>query len=210
MGCLRANMVALRRTVRGAMDEFEQRLAAAQAGDETAFVHLFRSVQPTLLRYLATLGGPLAEGAAAETWVSIVRDLRRFRGDEAGWRSWVFTIGHARLRDAQRRARREPVSVDADLERSAGPAADDVEASVGKPLSTQAALVLIGSLPRDQAEAVLLRYVVGLDAPATARVLGKRPGAVRVAAHRGLHRLAILLGSEAETDLSAPSGAEVT
>jgi RNA polymerase sigma-70 factor (ECF subfamily) len=192
------------------MDEFDQRLAAAQAGDETAFVHLFRSIQPTLLRYLATLGGPLAEDAAAETWVSVVRDFRRFRGDEVGWRSWVFTIGHARLRDAQRRAGREPASIDIDLERSVGPAADDVEASVEEVLSTEAALALIGNLPRDQAEAVLLRYVVGLDAPATGRVLGKRPGAVRVAAHRGLRRLATVLQSDGVTDLTASSVAEVT
>jgi RNA polymerase sigma-70 factor (ECF subfamily) len=190
------------------MEEFEQRLASARAGDEVAFVHLFRSVQPTLLRYLATLGGQLAEDAAAETWVSVVRDLRRFRGDEAGWRSWVFTIGHARLRDAQRRAGREPVSVDTDLEPALGPAADDVEASVEELLSTESALALIGRLPRDQAEAVLLRYVVGLDAPATAKVLGKRPGAVRVAAHRGLRRLATLLPAGL-TDPTASTVAEV-
>jgi RNA polymerase sigma-70 factor (ECF subfamily) len=41
---------------------------------------------------------------------------------------------------------------------------------------------------------VLLRVVVGLDGPAAARVLGKRPGAVRTAAHRGLKRLARELG----------------
>jgi len=192
------------------MDEFEQRLAAAQAGDEAAFVDLFRSIQPILLRYLATLGGPLAEDAAAETWVRVVRDLGRFRGDEAGWRSWFLTIGHARLRDAQRRAGREAVAVEADFESALGPAADDVEASVEALVSTEAALALIGRLPRDQAEAVLLRYVVGLDAPATARVLGKRPGAVRVAAHRGLRRLATLLEAEGVTDLTAPSVAEVT
>jgi RNA polymerase sigma-70 factor (ECF subfamily) len=34
---------------------------------------------------------------------------------------------------------------------------------------------------------------VGLDTNATAAVLGKRPGAVRVAAHRGLRRLAARL-----------------
>jgi RNA polymerase sigma-70 factor, ECF subfamily len=192
------------------MDEFEQRLAAAQAGDEAAFVQLFRSVQPILVRYLATLGGPLAEDAAAETWVRVVRDLHRFRGDEAGWRSWVFTIGHARLRDAQRRARRETATVDAELEPMLGLAADDVDASVEELLSTESALALIGRLPYDQAEAVLLRYVVGLDAPSTARVLGKRPGAVRVAAHRGLRRLATLLPSEGVTDLAAASVAEVT
>ncbi|MGH3115758.1 MAG: RNA polymerase sigma factor [Gaiellales bacterium] len=194
----------------GGMDEFEQRLAAAQAGDEAAFVYLFRSVQPTLLRYLTTLGGSLAEDAAADTWVRVVRDLGRFRGDEAGWRSWVFTIGHARLRDAQRRARREPIPVDADLEPALGPAADDVEASVEELLSTTSALALIGQLPRDQAEAVLLRYVVGLDASAAARVLGKRPGAVRVAAHRGLRRLAAGLAPEGVTDPAAPSVAELS
>jgi RNA polymerase sigma-70 factor (ECF subfamily) len=45
-------------------------------------------------------------------------------------------------------------------------------------------------LPRDQAEAVMLRVVAGLDATHAAQVLGKRPGAVRVAAMRGLRRLA--------------------
>jgi RNA polymerase sigma-70 factor, ECF subfamily len=57
-------------------------------------------------------------------------------------------------------------------------------------ISTDAAVVLITTLPQDQAEAVLLRVVVGLDTESVARVLGKRPGAVRVATHRGLRRLA--------------------
>ena len=61
-------------------------------------------------------------------------------------------------------------------------------------MSTEYALELVGGLPRDQAEAVLLRVVVGLDGPAAARVLGKRPGAVRTAAYRGLKRLAKQLG----------------
>jgi RNA polymerase sigma-70 factor (ECF subfamily) len=41
---------------------------------------------------------------------------------------------------------------------------------------------------------VLLRYVAGLDVAATGQVLGKLPGTVRGAAHRGLARLAALLG----------------
>jgi RNA polymerase sigma-70 factor (ECF subfamily) len=66
-------------------------------------------------------------------------------------------------------------------------------------LSTEYALQLVAGLPRDQAEAVLLRVVVGLDGPAAARVLGKRPGAVRTAAHRGLKRLGRQLGAEGVT-----------
>lgn len=175
------------------MDDFAELLAAAQAGDETAFIRLFRSVQPTLLRYLTTLGGPLGEDAAADTWVSVVKGLPRFSGDEAGWRAWVFTIGHARLRDAQRRSHRDPVPVDTHAELAETPADLDVAASVDELMTTEAALRLVSRLPPDQAAVVLLRHVAGLDVAATAEVLGKRPGAVRVAAHRGLQRLATMV-----------------
>ncbi len=55
-------------------------------------------------------------------------------------------------------------------------------------------LTLIASLPPDQAEIIMLRVVAGLDAREVARMVGKSPGAVRVAAHRGLRRLAGLAG----------------
>lgn len=62
---------------------------------------------------------------------------------------------------------------------------------------------MIARLPRDQAEAVLLRVVVGLDAKAAARVLGKRPGAVRTAAYRGLRKLAEQLATAGVTNSEA-------
>jgi len=70
-------------------------------------------------------------------------------------------------------------------------------------LATSAALRLIASLPADQAEAVLLRVVVGLDATTAGEILGKRAGAVRVAAHRGLKNLAKML--EAHDSLGTAS-----
>ncbi len=42
----------------------------------------------------------------------------------------------------------------------------------------------------DQAEIIVLRVVAGLGTAEVARLVGKSPGAVRVAAHRGLRRLA--------------------
>jgi RNA polymerase sigma-70 factor (ECF subfamily) len=169
--------------------EFEDRLAGAKAGDESCFVELFRSIQPALLRYLRTIGGSLAEDVASETWVSVVKGLDRFKGDESGWRAWVFTIARSRLYDAQRRAGRMPPTVDGDEELVTRDDGFDVAAHVEEMFSTEAALALIRTLPKDQAEAVLLRHVAGLDVARTAKVLGKRPGAVRVAAHRGLKRL---------------------
>ena len=51
-------------------------------------------------------------------------------------------------------------------------------------------VALVAGLSRDQAEAVALRVIAGLDTAAVARLLGKSPGAVRVALHRGLRVLA--------------------
>ncbi|MFF8269498.1 RNA polymerase sigma factor [Streptomyces sp. NPDC016562] len=70
-------------------------------------------------------------------------------------------------------------------------------------VATAEALALVAALPRVQAEAVLLRVVMGLDARGAARVMGKRAGAVRRAAHRGLRTLARLLE---EQGASRPGG----
>src|SRR5258708_5644233 len=67
---------------------------------------------------------------------------------------------------------------------------EDTGGAAMEAISTDAAIKLIATLPRDQAEAVLLRVVVGLDARSAAEVLGKRSGAVRTASYRGLRRLA--------------------
>lgn len=181
------------------LGDFDACMAAAKEGNEGAFVELFRSVQPALLRYLTTLGGGLAEDVASETWVSVVRSLHKFSGDEKGWRSWVFTIAHSRLRDAQRSAVRAPVPVDTDDYLSSRPSTLDVAAEVEEMFSTEAALALIGTLPPEQAEVVLLRHVAGLEVAHVAKIVGKQPGTVRVSVHRGLKRLAHLLAErEAE------------
>jgi RNA polymerase sigma-70 factor (ECF subfamily) len=179
------------------MPEFERLLAAAKGGDEASFSALFRALQPRLLRYLRTVAPGLADDVASDTWLSVVRGLDRFSGDEPGWTAWVFTIARARMVDAQRRAVRTPIPYDVDVALDSWPAPDDVDAAVEETLSTEAALALIRRLPRQQAEVVLLRHIVGLGVEHTAQVLGKRPGAVRVAAHRGLNQLAAMLPDHA-------------
>lgn len=71
---------------------------------------------------------------------------------------------------------------------------DTAEASLER-MSTEAALDLIAGLPREQAEIIVLRAIAGLDVAQVAQIVGKRPGAVRVAAHRGLRALAARLST---------------
>ena len=165
-------------------------LAAARRGDEDAFRALYRDIQPKLLRYLQVLVGADAEDVASDAWLQIARDLGSFRGDLDGFRGWATTIARNRAMDHLRRQQRRPVvhGTVEDVAEPAGP--EDTAQAALDSAATDAALTLIARLPRDQAEAVLLRVVVGLDAKAAAKVLGKRAGAVRTAAHRGLRALA--------------------
>jgi RNA polymerase sigma-70 factor (ECF subfamily) len=164
---------------------------AAQQGSADAFRLLYRDMQPRLLRYLRALAGDDAEDVASETWLQAARDLAGFTGGYDAFRGWVTTIARHRAADHARHRSRRPPSAPVPAEDLAGlSAADDTAASAIEAVGTDEALRLIASLPPDQAEAVLLRAVVGLDAKTAARVTGKRPGAIRSAAHRGLRTLA--------------------
>ena len=178
-------------------------LAAARLGEEWAVAALWRDVHPRLLRYLrVAAGAEAAEDLASEIWLEIAGGLGRFDGDWTSFLRFVFTICRRRVIDAGRRAgrrRTEPMPPAALA--AAGPAAvDDVEAG----LALDAALARLAALPRDQAEVILLRVVVGLDADTVGDVLGKRPGTVRVLQHRGLERLAKAVGEERRVTNDVP------
>jgi RNA polymerase sigma-70 factor, ECF subfamily len=170
--------------------DIDEAIRAAQDGDEVAFRVLFRHVQPRLLRYLTGLVGPDAEDVAADAWLQIARDLGTFQGDADKFRGWASRVARNRAIDHMRYINRRPVSslqIDELIDLVSD---ENVERSALDRLSTDKTIALISLLPRDQAEAVLLRVVMGLDAASAAQVLGKRPGAVRTAAHRGLRALA--------------------
>lgn len=186
-------------------DDPSTALRAAQDGDEGAFRQLYRAVQPGLLRYVRLLVGDDAEDVASEAWLQIARDLAKFRGDLDGFRGWAATIARHRAMDHLRHQRRRPAASEGTEQLAEVPAREDTAGSAVEAIGTGAALAMIEKLPRDQAEAVLLRVVMGLDAPAAAKVLGKRPGAVRTAAHRGLRRLADdLAGQDARRMAALP------
>jgi RNA polymerase sigma-70 factor, ECF subfamily len=108
----------------------------------------------------------------------------------------VFAIARHQVLDWRRRAARRPIQ-DLPVSGLAEPLApDDPAADAVEGASTRAALALIATLPTDQAEAIVLRVVAGLEVSRVAELMGKRPGTVRVLTHRGLRRLAERLGAD--------------
>jgi len=170
-------------------DEFPEVLAAAQGGSAAAWEVLLGDLAPALLGYLRLRGAGDPEGTAGEVFLDLARSIGRFSGDEAGFRSWAFVIAHRRLVDERRRrARRKEVAVaPADLPER--PASDRIEEEALGSVSLDEVRRLLDALSRDQAEVITLRFVGDFSLEETARVLGKRVGAVKALQHRALAAL---------------------
>jgi RNA polymerase sigma-70 factor (ECF subfamily) len=164
-------------------------LRAAKGGEAEALTTLYRWIHPRVLRYLRARAPHVAEDLASEVWLDVAAGLGAFDGDLDGFRGWVFTIARRRLVDERRRAARRPeLSLDEVALGSREPSGD-VEGEALDRLSTQEAIALVRRLPEDQADVVLLRILGGFSVDEVARIVGKRPGSVRVIQHRALRRL---------------------
>jgi RNA polymerase sigma-70 factor, ECF subfamily len=181
---------------------FPKVLRAAADGDGAAFAMLWRDTHPPLLRYLWVAAGDAAEDLASDVWLDVARRIPKFKGGEPEFRGWLFTLARRKVIDRHRYEARHPESPTGDIEPLDRAASDDTYAAALEDISTGAALGLIATLPRDQAEIIVLRVVVGMDATQVARIVGKSPGAVRVASHRGLRTLSARLAAAG----SEPSG----
>jgi RNA polymerase sigma-70 factor (ECF subfamily) len=172
---------------------FRDQIERARAGDERAYEAIWRRFNPRLVRYLRAMAGPHeAEDLASITWIEVVRSLQRFDGGPDEFRAWIFSIARLRMLDLRRLQSRRPrsVAVDGWDEVAEVGGAEDPAAIAVREESTEAALAFIATLPKDQADILLLRIVAGLDVAAVAEVVGKRPGTVRVSMHRALKKLA--------------------
>ena len=176
---------------------------AAGRGEHWALTELFRAYHPRLLRYLRAQAPEAAEDIASEVWIGVARGVEHFRGDEAGFRGWLFTIARRRLIEHRRRlARQRTLALlrdDFDTPSPLGHGGDPAGAVLDR-LGAQGAIEeLVAELTPEQAEAVLLRVVGGLPVAEVARIMDRPAGSVRVLCHRALRRLAVRYGSEVQT-----------
>jgi RNA polymerase sigma-70 factor (ECF subfamily) len=158
------------------MLDFRGTLEGAQHGDEEAFARLWREFHPGLLRYLRIKAAPVSEDLAADIWVRVLRALPN------------YTTARNRLTDWYRSGERR-IDVIEHASLIVLPSANNVEDEAAENSATDRAIALIAELPPDQAEAVMLRIVVGMDVARVATIMERTPGSIRVLCHRGLRRL---------------------
>ncbi len=161
---------------------------------------LYDAVASKLLGYLRLRGAGDPEGLLGDTFVQLARNLDTFEGDEAGFRSWAFTIAHHRLIDERRRHARRPTPVTLDQAPvDSWAATTDVESEAIEAADLGTVDRLLAHLSEDQRTVVVLRILGGLTASETARTMGKSEGSVRVLLHRALRILRDRLHSRGVT-----------
>jgi len=176
-------------------------VSAARTGDQVAWRTLYGLHHRRLTVWLRSLPAGDAmdspEDIAAEAWLLAAAKLGEFQGSDDDFAGWLFTLARNTAANSHRksvRRRTEPTDVEASAHEVWGLAPDDI-ARVDEQDSTRE---LLSHLSAREAEVVACIDVVGLDVASTARALGMKPTAVRVARHRALVRLRKIL---AERDL---------
>lgn len=180
-------------------EDFHAILRAARLGEDWAWARLYRDIAPAVLGYLRAHAALDAEDLTGEVFLQVVRSLSTFEGDEAGFRSWVFTISHHRLLTDRRTHARRPTGPASDALQDR-PAHDNTEMQVAEILANERIRQLIESLSEGQRDVLLLRILGGLTIEEVAQIIGKRTGAVKALQRRGLAALHKQLAVESVTE----------
>lgn len=166
--------------------ELRELVWRAQNADRAAWEALYRATYPGLLAYARRRlwGRTEADDAVSETYARAYRRIGDFRWTGAGFVAWLYGILRNVVLEAQRPERRSHAFV---------PGVQRVEDDCldGVLLDEEAAAVraAFASLSPEDQEVLELRVIADLSAEDVAVVVGKRPGAVRMAQSRALTRL---------------------
>jgi len=159
----------------------------ARRADRDPWEALYRHAYPRLLAYaMRRLDAEVARDAVSETMARAVANIGRYRPvpGTGGFEGWLFGICRHVVLDAQRAAGRRGYAPPPETVSHVDPAEGLVSAEEAGAVRRAFAL-----LSDDDRELLELRVVAGLSADEAAAVLGRRPGAVRMAQSRALNRL---------------------
>lgn len=132
-----------------------------------------------------------AEDAAQEVCIAVLTALPRYHDRGAPFEAFVYSICARKVADVQRGVMRAPEPTD-ELPESADLRAGPEDLVVNDDEASRA-WQLMQQLPEQQRELLTLRIAVGLTAEQTAESLGMTAGSVRVAQHRALAKLRLLM-----------------
>jgi RNA polymerase sigma factor (sigma-70 family) len=153
-----------------------------------AFTSAYRDYAPRVLGYLRMRGVDDPESVTQDVFLALYARIQTVKGGDAGVRSLVFSIAHARFVDHLRAVSRRPAARPYEPERdprTSESAEDQVITSAGE----REAWDRLQELGDEQREVIALRVVAGLTLAETALVMGRSDGAIKQLQRRALENL---------------------
>ena len=177
----------------GALRAEEKRLRPlverAQSGDALAIEQLYLEHFDRIYSFLALSVGNRhdAEDLTVQTFVRMIESIERFRWQSVPFSAWLFRIARNLAIDHFRAANRwHP---EADVPEQRGAEEPSAEESALKSLGRATMLQMIGSLPSEQRQVLILKFLFSFANAEVATIIGKTEGAVKALQHRALTAL---------------------
>ena len=154
----------------------------ARDGDEEALRFLYLRYSDAVFTYVCSIVGDehAAEDVTQTVFSRLAMRLQRYRAGEAPFGTWITRVAHNAAIDhlrAQRLVPREEVH-------DPGASREDVA-----PERRDALREALLTLPEDQREVVVLRFMVGMSASEVGERLGRSEPAVHALQHKGRRQL---------------------
>ena len=199
---------------------FEQQLEYARQGKPEGLSALYRQFLPGVFAYMAARvpDRSTAEDLTSEVFLSMVEGIHRVQAqDEAGFAAWLFRVARITVAGYYRKREQQPtlLSLTSTLfEEEEGeealaipahhPESDPVRRAEARDAWNEV-VQAINQLTEEQRQVLIGRLILGYNVTTVARMMGKRPNAVKALQFRGLQALQRLLQREAAPSRLAPS-----
>jgi RNA polymerase sigma-70 factor, ECF subfamily len=163
----------------------------ARDGDAEAFGQLYDHYVSGVFRFIYYRVGSrqLAEDLTSETFVRGLKAIQRFTWQGKDFGAWLTTIARNLIADhfKSSRSRLEIVSDDIPEGRTSSPSTED---DVLSRISNELLFDAVNSLPPEQRDCILMRFIQGMSIAETAAALKRSEGAIKQLQLRAVRSLA--------------------
>lgn len=175
----------------------EDLVRRAQKNDPAAFGQLYEEHFDRIYRYivLRVRNQADAEDLTQQVFLKALEHIGSYRYRGMPFSSWLFRIAHNQVVDHWKKKSREKVKLlTQDEMAEAGALSDDDPADQAeRKVGLEQLAAACERLSDGQREVISLRFAGGLSVAETAKVMGKREGAVKVLQHAALKKLRLIL-----------------
>ena len=163
----------------------------AKDGDAEAFGQLYDHYVTGVFRFIYYRVGSqqLAEDLTSETFVRGLRAIQRFTWQGKDFGAWLTTIARNLIADHFKSSRSRLEIVSETIPEGRTHAASP-EQEVLSLISNEMLFEAVGSLPPEQRDCLLMRFIQGLSIAQTAAALGRSEGAIKQLQLRAVRSLA--------------------